>query len=411
MIWDPYERLLWGVAITLSIICGFYYINKARWREDFQEKTILLGFACLIFGYSVTKIITYVIDFSFKGIYLNNTFVSEVDAYQQFTYDFIGFFFITIGLVIFIFTFEIIYRRTKFLLTIINIIGSILILIFSFISPFDPLLSFLLILYFNDYLIYSASLIIYLYTKWSKLEIKAVSAFLALGFVFLHTGTLFSFMYTKKYNEVPLITAPLIYIIGCFLMVIPFFINPENLRKAMKVWILVITIFLGNQVIFILIAFFSGGPIMDIINLITSGIFLIFLAYLYIKNILKTARLKENENISEDKIGVLSIFTKPQKVTEEEVSVAKEKKICLVCKNELSRENYICPNCKTFYCIKCSKTLSDLENACWVCNTPFDEGKPVKPFVSKEEVIDLEVSEKSQKKPKINQKKRKESSF
>ena len=186
-------------------------------------------------------------------------------------------------------------------------------------------------------------------------------------------------------------------------MVIPFLINPEKLIKAMKAYILVMTIVLGNQVIIILIAFFSGGYIMDIISLIISGIILIFLDYLFIKNILKTVRLKENEIISEDKTGVLSIFTKPQKVTEEEVSVSKEKKICLVCKGKVMRfNNYICPVCETFYCEKCARALIDLENACWVCETPFDETKPSKPFKSKEEPIDLEISEKSQKKPKIN---------
>ena len=41
---------------------------------------------------------------------------------------------------------------------------------------------------------------------------------------------------------------------------------------------------------------------------------------------------------------------------------------------------YTCPACDALYCIKCSDSLSNLENACWVCNTPFDESKPTKPF-------------------------------
>jgi len=84
-------------------------------------------------------------------------------------------------------------------------------------------------------------------------------------------------------------------------------------------------------------------------------------------------------------------------ITEEEVSISKEKKICLVCKNKISRLNYICPECNAFYCFKCSDVLVNLENACWVCETPFDESKPVKPF-KKEREIDVEISEKPQKK-------------
>ena len=41
---------------------------------------------------------------------------------------------------------------------------------------------------------------------------------------------------------------------------------------------------------------------------------------------------------------------------------------------------YTCPKCDALYCIKCSDTLSNLENACWVCNTPFDDSKPTKPY-------------------------------
>jgi predicted amidophosphoribosyltransferase len=91
--------------------------------------------------------------------------------------------------------------------------------------------------------------------------------------------------------------------------------------------------------------------------------------------------------IRKDKLDLFSAFTKPQKLTEEEVSISIEKKICLVCKGELSRKNYICPECKTFYCIKCSDALLNMENACWVCNTPFNESKPSKPF----EIIETDV--------------------
>ena len=71
---------------------------------------------------------------------------------------------------------------------------------------------------------------------------------------------------------------------------------------------------------------------------------------------------------------------KPKKLTEEEITFYREQKICLVCKDKTSRFTYICPKCEAIYCVKCSTALSSLENACWVCNTAFDESKPVKPF-------------------------------
>ena len=71
-----------------------------------------------------------------------------------------------------------------------------------------------------------------------------------------------------------------------------------------------------------------------------------------------------------------------------------------MCKGKVTRSNiYLCPECDTFYCSKCSDALSNLENACWACDAPIDKSKPVKPF-KREEEIDVGISEKPQKKPK-----------
>ncbi len=65
----------------------------------------------------------------------------------------------------------------------------------------------------------------------------------------------------------------------------------------------------------------------------------------------------------------------------------------MVCKNKISRLNYICPGCLALYCVKCSEALSNLENSCWVCETPFDETKPVQ--VIKEVGDEIAVAEES----------------
>ncbi len=96
------------------------------------------------------------------------------------------------------------------------------------------------------------------------------------------------------------------------------------------------------------------------------------------------------------------MFSKPQKITEEEVSISKEKKICLVCKGKISRFTYVCPDCESFYCEKCYRAVVNLENACWACNTALDESRPVKLDMEKEEVVDIEVSEKPQKSSKAD---------
>lgn len=80
----------------------------------------------------------------------------------------------------------------------------------------------------------------------------------------------------------------------------------------------------------------------------------------------------------------------PQKITEEEVTFLKEKKICLVCKGNIEGfNNYICPKCEVLYCEHCARALIDLENACWVCKSPLDESKPSKSYKRKENEIPI----------------------
>ena len=88
------------------------------------------------------------------------------------------------------------------------------------------------------------------------------------------------------------------------------------------------------------------------------------------------------------------LYTRPNRITEEEVIFHTEKKICLVCKKKISKFTYICPECEIFYCMNCGQALANLENVCWVCNTPIDESKPVKPFQEEERV---KVEEKAKK--------------
>ena len=108
-------------------------------------------------------------------------------------------------------------------------------------------------------------------------------------------------------------------------------------------------------------------------------------------NITKLPKVfKEILKQQSDSQDYLSVFIKPQLITEEEVTFHKEQKICLVCKSKVSRTMYMCPKCDALYCIKCSDALSNLENMCWVCDTQIDESKPIKKEVVKEEEIKVE---------------------
>ncbi|MHA2186283.1 MAG: hypothetical protein ACXAAI_14915 [Promethearchaeota archaeon] len=107
-------------------------------------------------------------------------------------------------------------------------------------------------------------------------------------------------------------------------------------------------------------------------------------------------RPTEKEILIKD--GLFRIRKRPDHITEEEVSISKEKKICLICKGKLSGYNiFVCPYCDAFYCENCARALESLENACWVCNEPIDKAKPVRLGESHEEQIVADSLEKSKK--------------
>jgi len=99
---------------------------------------------------------------------------------------------------------------------------------------------------------------------------------------------------------------------------------------------------------------------------------------------------KEEVKIKE---SLFRLTKRPYNITEEDVTFHREKKICLVCKGDVSRINYVCPKCSALYCIKCSEELTKLENVCWVCNEPFDPSIPSKPYKKEEEEVEIDKSE------------------
>jgi len=113
---------------------------------------------------------------------------------------------------------------------------------------------------------------------------------------------------------------------------------------------------------------------------------------------------KYSEESSEDEDAFSQFFnllkSKPKEITEEEVKFYREQTVCLVCKNQLVKYilAYICQNCRALYCVKCARAISKLENACWACNAPIDDSKPVKLFKKDEKPLDFEGSEEPRKK-------------
>ena len=85
-------------------------------------------------------------------------------------------------------------------------------------------------------------------------------------------------------------------------------------------------------------------------------------------------------------------------IIEDKVDVHKETKICMICRGAVTRYIYVC-ECDAIYCENCVKALIDLENACWVCETPIDQSKPIKHFKKDEVEIKKKITSKEDREP------------
>lgn len=145
--------------------------------------------------------------------------------------------------------------------------------------------------------------------------------------------------------------------------------------------------------------------------LIAPGIILIFVRFGYVSGFWffylglreESTEPKRKRPKKEIKVesSLFRLTTRPTQITEEEVTFHREKKICLVCKGKVGGFNtYICTNCNVLYCETCARTLANLENMCWVCDSVIDPSKPVKLY-EKEKGEEIKVSKEVPEKPEI----------
>jgi hypothetical protein len=364
------------------LLCGIYLFFIGYKKEEMAEKLMLVGYACIFLGFSFARLFFLTADFQIDGIYIDHTFY--YDEATEYSPNYIlliklAYTTLMIGFACFIFVYERGILHTKYFFSILNIIFIILLLISSGRLTFNIATISLTI---------NVSLYLFLFlfmAKRSSEKFKIIVAFLLSGSMIGITGHILDTTVIGDLLNLPTIIPPLLQIFGVIVMISPFLINLERFKKGIILWYTTIcSLFAAFIVVFISLlstpeeSYQRTDPILTWITIfITLALFILILVRMML--ILKKKREKKPEEFD-----FIKVFTKPQRITEEEISISKEKKICLVCKGNLSRTMYICPDCYTFYCMKCSTTLITLENACWVCETPFDESKPVKRILHEE---------------------------
>ena len=243
--------------------------------------------------------------------------------------------------------------------------------------------------------------------KWYILGVFSVLAIFYELILFIDTINSFNFIYPNNLGEDLIddslkIGSPFFFLFLSFVSGALLFDGFGCLIKGLKSEGIV------RKKLFILssgfIIFLSIG-IFDQINL--PGIVLFFvristivsfwLWYIGLREVSSKVKSKPKKEVKVEE-GLFRVSQRPDNITEEEISISKEKKICLVCKGKVIGLTYICTECEAFYCVNCAQAISNLENQCWACNTPIDSSKPVKEIKTDNEVkIDLKTDFKKKK--------------
>ncbi len=200
-IWDSSERFLWGIGLTLALMCGLYFIYKARKREVFNEKIIMFGLSSLPLGFALSLIFTYFQVFQVLGSFTNNIFSGDYNFVMP-PYEILGrlsYISLGIGGLFYVLAFDIIIKRTRYILTIIYAILTAIEIFLPFEGsifniPFSDIARFVFNFPISLGLLILVPAVLYLYTKWSNLEFKAVSSFLLFGFLLF----MISLLWAKK---------------------------------------------------------------------------------------------------------------------------------------------------------------------------------------------------------------------
>ncbi len=150
----------------------------------------------------------------------------------------------------------------------------------------------------------------------------------------------------------------------------------------------------SGGLIFTVVAYLDGAiPPSPFLSIIRFSNFIAWsLYYLGIRE--EPEKHKKEPPKKEIKIegGLFRISKRPKQITEEEVSLYKEKKICIVCKGKATGFNiFVCPSCDTLYCQKCATALADRENVCWVCDGLIDNSKPFIPYRKEKKELEPKV--------------------
>lgn len=205
--------------------------------------------------------------------------------------------------------------------------------------------------------------------------------------------------YNTNPSSIPGILLVINYLVLYPVALIALFINMRNsegiVKRRFQYFIIAILLGLSSSII-------ESTIVQDYLILIIGRIiFVLFFIFVHLTFREIEVVDQEIKPVKKTKVqdGLFRVSKiEPGNVSEEDITYYKEQKKCLVCKGKAEGFNiYVCPECDALYCQKCARSLSDLENACWSCNHPFDSSKATKPY-EKEDGKEIKIAKDEHKK-------------
>jgi hypothetical protein len=81
---------------------------------------------------------------------------------------------------------------------------------------------------------------------------------------------------------------------------------------------------------------------------------------------------KSRRKLRQKELEIIALNKQKAEITEDDIILSKEQRFCLVHKGVIEGYNFICPECGSYYCVRCVEALKETDNECWSCGTSFD---------------------------------------
>ncbi|UCC18449.1 MAG: hypothetical protein JSV62_10060 [Promethearchaeota archaeon] len=324
MIFDPLERFFSSMSIFLLFICSITYFSRGFKRDKKNEKILMFGFGVYWLNIALTRIFFYISDYILEGTYTGDLSVI------LYTYD----------------------------------VGNYI------------LLYFYLFLYIYIFLNATIIMVIFIWFSFkTKHELQAISSIMTIGLIIFLIGWSLESIFLRTLDLFTPAIGSIFIIIGVLITLFPIIGHFELFSRPFIRGFIIIM--LSILMIFVVLTLLLNLQLVHLfLVIIWIAIFAIIIIIGYI--IYFYSKRREPESKKEELKDTLRLFTKPLKFSVEDIKYSKEKGFCLVCKNKISGLTYVCSKCEAWYCINCCKALTELENNCWGCDTPFIEFKSKK---------------------------------